>query len=64
MTISGKSKAKTQADKERAAKADDPQAGADLGKIVNLMAGDATRARITHLIHLQALLMMKFRFLT
>jgi len=36
------SKAKTQADKEKAAKADDPQAGADSRKIVNLMAGDAS----------------------
>ncbi|KIM37758.1 hypothetical protein M413DRAFT_448273 [Hebeloma cylindrosporum] len=38
-----KSKAKKKADKEKAAKADDPQAGADVGKIVNLMAGDANR---------------------
>ncbi|KAI0065886.1 multidrug resistance-associated ABC transporter [Artomyces pyxidatus] len=29
--------------KEEAAKADDPKAGADVGKIVNLMAGDANR---------------------
>ena len=26
-------------------KADDPKAGADVGKIVNLMAGDANRVR-------------------
>ncbi|TFK26992.1 hypothetical protein FA15DRAFT_614912 [Coprinopsis marcescibilis] len=30
-------------EKEKAAKADDPKAGADVGKIVNLMAGDANR---------------------
>ncbi|KAF8205407.1 multidrug resistance-associated ABC transporter [Mycena galopus ATCC 62051] len=37
-------KAKATADKEVAAKADDPKAGAaDTGKIVNLMAGDANR---------------------
>ncbi|CAA7263971.1 unnamed protein product [Cyclocybe aegerita] len=35
-----KSKAKK---KEKDAKADDPKAGADVGKIVNLMAGDANR---------------------
>lgn len=29
------------------AKADDPKAGADIGKIVNLMAGDASRVSIT-----------------
>ncbi|KXN85925.1 ATP-dependent bile acid permease [Leucoagaricus sp. SymC.cos] len=39
-----KSKAKKKAEKEQAAKADDPKAGADVGKIVNLMAGDANRA--------------------
>ncbi|KAF9442979.1 multidrug resistance-associated ABC transporter [Macrolepiota fuliginosa MF-IS2] len=38
-----KSKAGKKAEKERAAKADDPKAGADVGKIVNLMAGDANR---------------------
>ena len=43
--ISGKSKAKKKEDKEKAAKADDPKAGADTGKIVNLMAGDANRVR-------------------
>jgi len=30
-------------DKKKAASADDPKAGADVGKIVNLMAGDANR---------------------
>lgn len=38
-----KSKAEIKADKEKAAKMDDPRAGADTGKIVNLMAGDANR---------------------
>ena len=39
----GQAKAKKKQDKEKAAKADDPKAGADVGKIVNLMAGDANR---------------------
>lgn len=30
---------------KESAKADDPKAGADVGKIVNLMAGDANRVR-------------------
>ncbi|KDR78080.1 hypothetical protein GALMADRAFT_224469 [Galerina marginata CBS 339.88] len=38
-----RSKAKKKEEKEKAAKADDPKAGADVGKIVNLMAGDANR---------------------
>ena len=37
----GKTKAEKKQEKEKAAKADDPKAGADAGKIVNLMAGDA-----------------------
>ncbi|KAJ7858057.1 hypothetical protein B0H14DRAFT_3636842 [Mycena olivaceomarginata] len=36
-------KAQKQAQKAKAEKADDPKAGADTGKIVNLMAGDQTR---------------------
>ncbi|KAF8890917.1 multidrug resistance-associated ABC transporter [Infundibulicybe gibba] len=36
-------KEKAKAEKDKAAKADDPKAGADVGKIVNLMAGDANR---------------------
>ena len=32
---------------EAKAKADDPKAGADIGKIVNLMAGDANRVAMT-----------------
>ena len=32
-------------EKEKAAKADDPKAGADVGKIVNLIAGDCNRVR-------------------
>uniref|UniRef100_A0A8H7XII1 Multidrug resistance-associated ABC transporter n=1 Tax=Psilocybe cubensis TaxID=181762 RepID=A0A8H7XII1_PSICU len=42
-----KSKAKKKEEKEKAAKADDPKAGADVGKIVNLMAGDANRISMT-----------------
>lgn len=42
---SGQNKAKKKEDKEKADKADDPKAGADVGKIVNLMAGDANRVR-------------------
>ncbi|EDR03156.1 multidrug resistance-associated ABC transporter [Laccaria bicolor S238N-H82] len=38
-----KTKAEKKQEKEKAAKADDPKAGADVGKIVNLMAGDANR---------------------
>lgn len=33
-------------------KADDPKAGADVGKIVNLMAGDANRVRDMLRLHL------------
>jgi hypothetical protein len=45
MPVSGKSRAKAKEDKAKTAKADDPKAGADVGKIVNLMAGDANRVR-------------------
>jgi ABC-type multidrug transport system fused ATPase/permease subunit len=38
-----KTKAQKQAAAQRAEKADDPKAGADTGKIVNLMASDQTR---------------------
>ena len=41
-TEKGKTKDK-KAEKAKAEKADDPKAGADIGKIVNLMAGDANR---------------------
>jgi len=46
---SGKTKAKKKEDKERADRADDPKAGADAGKIVNLMAGDTNRVRFIRL---------------
>jgi hypothetical protein len=36
-------KAKRREAKEKSANADDPKAGADVGKIVNLMAGDANK---------------------
>ncbi|KXN90435.1 hypothetical protein AN958_04304, partial [Leucoagaricus sp. SymC.cos] len=39
-----KRKAKKKAEKGQAAKADDPKAGADVGRSVNPMAGDANRA--------------------
>ncbi|KAF9555963.1 multidrug resistance-associated ABC transporter [Agrocybe pediades] len=42
-----KEKAKKKEAKEKAEKADDPKAGADVGKIVNLMAGDANRVCMT-----------------
>jgi len=42
-TLVDKSKAQEKEEKDKAAKADDPKAGADVGKIVNLMAGDANR---------------------
>ena len=35
------------ASKKDAAKADEPKAGADIGKIVNLMASDASRISLT-----------------
>ena len=43
----GPSKAlkKPEDEKDKAAKADDPKAGADVGKIVNLIAGDCNRVR-------------------
>ncbi|KAF7314389.1 ABC bile acid [Mycena kentingensis (nom. inval.)] len=39
----GKTKAKTRKTKAQKEKADDPKPGADIGKVVNLMAGDQTR---------------------
>ena len=44
-TSDGKKDPKASA--EAQAKADDPKAGADVGKIVNLMAGDANRVAMT-----------------
>jgi uncharacterized low-complexity protein len=44
-TSDGKMDSKSSA--EAKAKADDPKAGADIGKIVNLMAGDANRVAMT-----------------
>ena len=44
-TSDGKKDSKASA--EAKAKADDPKAGADVGKIVNLMAGDANRVAMT-----------------
>ena len=42
-TLVDKTKAQKKEEKDKAAKADDAKAGADVGKIVNLMAGDANR---------------------
>ena len=44
-TLVDKTKAEKKEEKDKAAKADDPKAGAGIGKIVNLIAGDATRVR-------------------
>ena len=40
-----KTKAQKKEEKDKAAKADNPRAGADIGKIVNLIAGDSNRVR-------------------
>ena len=47
-------------EKDKAAKADDPKAGADVGKIVNLIAGDCNRVR--NIICLSCLLSSNFTF--
>ena len=39
----GKIKAEKKQEKEKAAKADDPKAGADVGNIINRVAEDASR---------------------
>ena len=57
-----KTKAQKKEEKDRAAKADDPKAGADVGKIVNLIAGDSNRVRNT-ICFLVFLLIPRFRFL-
>ena len=44
-TLVDKTKAQKKEERDKAAKADDPKAGADVGKIVNLIAGDANRVR-------------------
>lgn len=43
MLFPDKKKDKKKIEQEKEAKSDDPKAGADVGKIVNLMAGDANR---------------------
>ena len=40
-----KTKAQKEEEKDKAAKADDPKAGANVGKIVNLIASDSNRVR-------------------
>ena len=44
-TLVDKTKAQKKEEKDKAAKADDPKAGADVGKIVNLIHGDCNRVR-------------------
>ena len=45
----GKDKEAAAKEKKEKATADDPKAGADVGKIVNLMAGDANRVRRSYI---------------
>jgi hypothetical protein len=44
-TLVDKTKAQKKEEKDKAAKADDPKAGADVGKIVNLISGDSNMVR-------------------
>jgi hypothetical protein len=44
----GKEREKKKSKKEKEATADDPRSGADVGKIVNLMSGDANRVSSLH----------------
>ena len=44
-TLVDKTKAEKKEEKDKAAKADDPKAGADVGKIVNLIASDSNKVR-------------------
>lgn len=53
--LSGKSKV---VNKDNATKADDPKAGADVGKIVNLMAGDANRVCLQSVSMYQSLIII------
>ena len=55
-----KTKAQKKEDKDKAAKADDPKAGADVGKIVNLIAGDSSGVR--NIISFSRLLSSNFTF--
>ena len=50
-------------EKDKAAKADGPKAGADVGKIVNLMAGDCNRVWNIICFFSSFLLMPHFRYL-
>jgi hypothetical protein len=60
-TLVDKSKAQKKEEKDKAVKADDPKAGADVGKFVNLMAGDANRVWIIIYFLLGFLLIPHFR---
>src|SRR5271155_2228974 len=53
-------KAQNKEEKEKAANADNPKAGADVGKIVNLIAGDANRVRNIIFFFVSFLLMPSF----
>ena len=44
-TLIDKTKLQKKEDKDKAAKADNPKPGADVGKIVNLISSDASRVR-------------------
>ena len=43
--IVDKTKAQKEEERDKAAKANDPKAGADVGRIVNLISGDSNRVR-------------------
>ena len=57
---SSKAQMKPEDEKDKAAKADDPKAGADVGKIVNLIASDCNR--VSSLICFSGVLNSKFSF--
>jgi hypothetical protein len=60
-TLVDKTKAQKKDEKDKVAKADDPKGGADVGKIVNLIAGDSIRVR--NIICFSRLLSSSFSFL-
>ena len=55
-----KTKAQKKEEEDKAAKADDPKAGAGVGKIVNLIAGDSNRVR--NITYFSRLLSSNFTF--
>ena len=56
----GKTKAQKKQEKDEAAKVDDPKAGADVGKIVNLISGDSNR--VQNIVCFSRLLSSNFAF--